>query len=339
MSSRPASFQEQLTTLVDQIRTPRRDGVEAIRRFHQAGTVQRVTRGAYIDSDHGESWAAQELRMLARCLAISEATDDAVFSHSTAAYLRGLMPTEFVVHVTQPWRRNSRRRSGVRYHFRNAVDEADPVLMFPRVATTARIVVDVALDFAPSHAIKIVDSAARSVVAVARGQERHMEKDFAAVKAQWLRALEDRGSVPNCRRARGVISLASPCAESAQESVLRLHLAAAGFRVVPQYAVRTPEATFWVDLAIVDSFGLPVLMCEYDGESKYQDPSDVLAEKKREHLLQRWGGAPVLRVMREDLLEPRSFVAHVESLVPTRVLKKTEPMLEFARYWARGKSL
>ncbi|MCW2657399.1 MAG: hypothetical protein JWR06_1592 [Jatrophihabitans sp.] len=150
------------------------------------------------------------------------------------------------------------------------------------ITTTARTIVDVAR----------FDSRSGLMAADAALRERIVTRD------QLEAALEMCSTRPGVRRARHVISLASPLAESPLESITRLVLHDAGF-AAPELQV---ELTGSNGRAYRVDFVWPQLklVLEADGRTKYRE-DELWQENRREVALVR-AGYRVVRVTWSDVL-------------------------------------
>lgn len=117
------------------------------------------------------------------------------------------------------------------------------------------------------------------------------------------------------RRVAQTLALADPASESPGESVTRVALVLAGFRVRSQVSI-TDGGSFVarVDLLVGDR-----VVVEFDGALKYADGDGrtVFREKVREDRLRALGYA-VLRVTWSDLRYPERIVRRVRALLAQR---------------------
>lgn len=153
-----------------------------------------------------------------------------------------------------------------------------------------------------------VTTAARTVVDLARHNRRDgvMACDAAlrqglVTPAQLDRALETAFGWPWVRRARKIVALADPRAESPLESITRLALHDDGFPTPePQAVIRDPARRWRYRVDFL--FGKQRLILEADGRVKYDEGEDEdrWAEKQRETRL-RGLGYRVERVIWEDV--------------------------------------
>jgi very-short-patch-repair endonuclease len=119
--------------------------------------------------------------------------------------------------------------------------------------------------------------------------------------------LAGRGS----RRARQAVELADLRAESQPESTLRVVLALAGIRTVPQFTVRDERMTFVarVDLALPDVR----LAIEYDG-AWHGDAPQLTKDRRRMNALTA-AGWRVLYITAADMRDHAALVAKVRAFI------------------------
>lgn len=153
------------------------------------------------------------------------------------------------------------------------------------VTTLRRTIVDCAMDLPARESICVVDAGLRRLCQPDRWGGR-CTADPDDERARLLDLLESLPARRGVRRARAVLSFASPWAESPGESVLRWRLAVDGVPdPVLQQVVEDREHRWFIDLAWPASR----LAVEFDGYSKYGDAEDLRAEKRRELRLQALG--------------------------------------------------
>lgn len=148
----------------------------------------------------------------------------------------------------------------------------------------------------------LVEAVVALDIALARGR----------VSAQVLvEAAHHLTAVPGARRARLATGLADGRAESPQESRLRVTLALAGLRPVPQYEVRDGSGGFVarVDLAFVAQR----IAVEYEG-SWHWEPGQLRRDRQRLDRLTA-AGWRVTHVTASDLREPTRLVARIRALL------------------------
>jgi len=266
------------------------------------GTWSRLRRGVYVDASICGTGAVDATRRaLADIRALGEnLADGKAFSHASAALLHGL-PTWRVpdrTHVSQGVGHHVTRGDDVVRHVVDLPDDDLTVVHGFPTTSLLRTVVDCLHTLHPRDGLVVADAALRG-----------------GLDARELRHAVMRGvGRRNVRRAREVVRVADPGAESPGESVTRYHLLAAALPApATQVRVRTAIGSFWTDM------GWPELgvHAEYDGESKYDGVADekFFAQKRRDVAIAEAGGT-VLRVTRHDLLTPEVLVARVLAAFP-----------------------
>ncbi|MFJ4164986.1 hypothetical protein ACIPY5_05475 [Microbacterium sp. NPDC089698] len=264
--------------------------------------LERIRPGVYA---HRQDWAAAtpEGRVIARAHALGLISDDAVFSHETAAALHGLplfRPDRTRVHLTVSHARPGSAVGTIRH--RGSVPEEEIVeIRGLRCTTLERTVADVARTAGFESAVVVADSAlrARCVAGPATYDE-----DAAAGVRDAAHGIAQRFAHGR-RRADRVLAFADGRAQLPGESISRIRLVELGFRSIRlQAEVPGPHGSYFVDFALDD----PAVMAfgEFDGAVKYAD-ADMLAgrssaevfdeEKQREDWIRgatqrrfaRWG--------------------------------------------------
>lgn len=241
----------------------------------QAGSLIRLHRGHYVSAEQwNELW--WEGQHLLRVLAVHAASpsEGPVFTHVSAAALWGLpmyRMGERPVQVLVDGRRHSRTVAGViRRDMRVAEDDIVEVEGI-RVTSLLRTVLDVARTATFAMAVGCADAALRRVAVdgyvVDAGAEQQWRSDALELAAPGLRGV---------RQARRVIEFADGRAQLPGESVSRVHLRTLGFS---RYDLQVPVTgstgeQYWLDFAFPRSrtFG------EFDGEGKYTDPNQRIAD-------------------------------------------------------------
>lgn len=266
------------------------------------GIWQRVRPGAYIDAallggpDDARTLALARISALRRQL-----TCGAVVSHTSAALLWGLpvlrVPT--TTHITQRYSARAEGPADLTRH-RRAVGDDDVVTLHGlRVTSLERTAVDCARTESIRGGVVVADAALH------RGVDAELCHGI-------LTAMAGRRGVI---RARTVLDLADDGAESAGESLARIALLAAGAPPPQtQVAVSTHLGTYWADLGWPEAR----VLAEYDGRGKYAGmPADaVLREKRREDALLD-AGWRLLRLVAEDLRDPRTLTRRLRRLFST----------------------
>jgi hypothetical protein len=289
----------------------------AERRAHARGELVRAAPGRYV---RAADWVplSPEDRVVLRAVAVlSRVGTGVVLSHLSAAALWGMpligrVPAS--VTATDPQReRTHTGRHLTKYAARLDdvdVEELDGFL----VTSPARTLVDVALSSSRRQAVAALD---------------HSLRTHLCTRDDYWAALDRRDRVRDAIRASWAGSFASPEAESAGESVLRVTLEGLGF---PAPEMQHPftdadgligHGDFWWDhLGLID---------EFDGLVKYRDavmrgglsPEDVvIREKTREDRLRALPEVKgVVRTVWADFSRPEGIAAALErsGLVRERV--------------------
>ncbi len=271
----------------------RHDYARAVR----AGTEYRLRRGVYIEKQRWAALSANE-QYLRRLHAIMiTRRSEPVFSHASAAVIHGLPLVHddaSLVHVLARGGRSGRTRNGVVEH---ELPHAGDVVRRSGLLVTcvARTVVDLAAGRNVLSAIAVADAAIHrrrfgSQASLTTNEE---------LLAVWDRLFPFRGYA----RARRVLAVADPRAESPLESVSRV--------TIDQVGAPAPELQWTVSdasgpIGAVD-FAWPEfgIVGEADGEAKYLDATlrggrsaerVVIDEKHREDRIRalgfrvvRWG--------------------------------------------------
>ncbi len=266
--------------------------VAALRTALQAGTWVRVLQGVYAE-------AGGEVDLAVRATAATRILpDEALVAGRSLLWLLGIdvLPRgAFALEVVVP-------RGYVVPHCRGVV--AREALVAPgdrwqvdgiRCLRPVRAVADLLRMSALEPGVVVADAAQHA---------RLCTSDQLAVELTAHRGL--RGVV----RARRVLALSSPLAESPPESRLRLHLVLAGLEPIPQYAVRDADGRLLgrVDLAF-PGFRLAL---EYDGRLVH-DRADVFTLDRQRHNRLVAEGWTVLRFTAADLRRPAELVAQVRA--------------------------
>jgi very-short-patch-repair endonuclease len=227
------------------------------------------------------------------------APSSAVVSHATAAALWGLaiplQVEELRVHLTVAPGSAVRGRADRVVH-RSPVSAEDVTTRRSfRVATPERTWRDLAAVLAPAALLAVTDQLL--------GSWSTREK----LAAQLGNHPSRRGSA----RARAVLAVADPRAESPMESVLRWLLHEAGVPApVLQHEIRTPGGSFRVDFAWPDR----MLVVEFDG-NVHRDRGVFVKDVRRQNELVT-GGWTVLRFTSADVLgRPEDVVARIRRAV------------------------
>lgn len=322
-------------------------GLDAVPR-----TAVRLARGQYLlPTAPPPVWHQQYEVSLARILAVHRThPSPSAFTHSSAALLHGALVRDHEpdVHVTQPcaarrstlplprvvygaplvWGRQGappprghRLQRGASCHLRRhrrrlPDDEVTAVAGLP-VTTVPRTIADCLLGLPPRDAVVSADSLLRGAVLPDRfapGPERARTTEVLAQVGEQLRRAGPRQHV---RRARALLPLLSPWAESPGESELRYLLLRAGLpEPAAQVGVRVGGNLYFPDLAWPDLR----LGVEFDGRGKYVEPGAYYREKRRGDEIEE-AGWRLTRVSFEDLQDVQALVG--------RILRKVPPGMPF----------
>jgi len=251
------------------------------------GELVRIRRGVYAPT---AAWAATAPweRYLTRVHAVALTVPDAVFSHESAAALRGLpiIGDPGAVHVLRSAQGTSRENRGLRVHTTAAPADIEPVdgLLLTGLAET---VVGIARLRHPAYGLAVADAALRAA-------------DTLTVEA--LVAHNELGASSRGRRnARWALHRATALAETTLESISRAAIEWLGFEEpVLQTGFVADDGTVdradfaWPSCAVV---GEADGALKYDG--RYGTPAEVVRrEKRREDRIRRgvsgfarWGWA------------------------------------------------
>ncbi|GAB3311382.1 hypothetical protein GCM10027451_23260 [Geodermatophilus aquaeductus] len=250
---------------------------------------RRLYRGVYADAELPDD---PDVRISGACLLIPA---PAVFSGRTAAHLHGageLLDPAMPVEVSVPPGVRFGPIAGLRVR-RTVLPASDVTVVHRRPSTTGT---RTALDIA--RAEPLVEAVAALDVLLARG---------VVDRAGLRRSLDAAPSPRGMRRAGRAVELADPRAESLPESRVRVLLALAGLRAVPQYTVRDAGGNFVarVDLAFPEHR----LAVEYDG-AWHAEAGQLGRDRQRLNRLTA-AGWRVVFVTAADLRDPDALVARV----------------------------
>ncbi|QAY64523.1 hypothetical protein ET495_16380 [Xylanimonas allomyrinae] len=315
---------------------------DRLRRDLDRGAVERVRRGAYLRTGRASGAGREGVGDLAdgalrgerrgpvsafasaqgaresarlRMRAVSLQLLAPVFSHESAATWWG-WPTWTVparTHVTQGTRRAGTAAADVARHFSRLpggdVVERDGLL----VTSRERTLVDVARTAHPLAGLVVADAA------LADGVDREAVLDRVAAL----------GPVRGSRRARVVLDLADPGAESPWETWLRYLALRAGLpRPVTQHPIRTRLGTFRADIAWPEHG----VLAEFDGRVKYTDGAlgtgydgaqALFAEKRRTDAIVEATGIVPFRATAQDRPDPTA--ARLLARFPRRFAPQPTP--------------
>jgi very-short-patch-repair endonuclease len=276
---------------------------EEIRRRSREGGLERLRKGVYLPP--GEATGAADRRrvdLLRRiCAAEARLDVDHWFSHTSAAVLHGCWTWKLTsaVHLTQlrPPNHAQAQDTALRRHWTTLPSRDRTTVAGLPATTLERTVVDCARLLSPPQALVVADSALRGGA------------DLARVETILREAAGKRGVV----RAREVVALADPRAESPGESILRWIVLDQGLpHPEPGFDVPTRLGRLWVDLAWPEQ----KVAVEFDGAVKYSggdygDPSArVAAEKARQEALEDAGWV-VVRVVWSELSDAAGLAERI----------------------------
>ncbi|MGB3762595.1 MAG: type IV toxin-antitoxin system AbiEi family antitoxin domain-containing protein [Ornithinimicrobium sp.] len=268
----------------------------------RAGLLDRVCRGAYVDTAAARAADPEALHRLRLHAILRSQPQQLIASHTSGALAWGI-PVSYAyldrVHVARTQARGTTRRY-VHHTLHEGYSHA--------ASTTAAGIPAVCAAVAVLGTAFVGGVKPGLVAADAALRERMTSRDELEL---WMAELE---RTPGMAAARAAVAASSPSAESPGESLLRLILTNAGLAVIPQFTVRDAGGCF---VARVD-FLLPELnlVVEFDGATKYADvatgPEALFAEKRREDDIRRLGYG-VVRVIWSDLSEPQRILREIRS--------------------------
>ncbi|RAX19328.1 hypothetical protein DRB06_13945 [Actinomyces sp. Z5] len=320
---------------------------ERTRRSLPAGdNLIAVDRGAYVPRPDSAAplWSQRQYITLARCEAVLHAHTSAIsLTHEAAAVVQGIaipsaepdirvavphnhsrtrrpLPQQTYVHANS--RHSGRRVAAVRSTTAPVLDDVR-VVGGLRVTTPLRTAMDCAFDLPALDAIVVVDSALRAVCRPDRFTGRCCGDLSATAAIDTLKAMiEEQGLRAGKRRARAVVDIADPRAESPGESMLRGVVHAVGLpdpQIQERWLDDGEMAEYFLDLAWPEYR----LALEFDGYGKYRASSDLRDEKHREMRLRNAGGWQVHRVEWGDLRDRESFGRRLVDLFPPSAARLT----------------
>lgn len=303
----------QLFTRAQLLRAGRTSG--AIDVAVASGKVTRVRPGWYTDTSKWQALYAEQ-RHLLRVIASAEkyGPTGAHMSHYSAAVLHGLplfrLSPEEPVHLTASRGAGSSSARTVRHRPTTGTKEGVSIHGIS-CTTLARTVIDLARTASPELGLGCADAALKQVA------ER--DGDWKAWRRETLLECEKSAGGRGMVRARHVLSLAEPSADSVFESVSRLYLGLLGFEVQTQVRVRGPNGNFYItDFELVECgvFG------EVDGRVKYTDAAMTrgqsaeqvfFAEKQREDWIRGTTGNRIIRWGAKELVSLEVFAKFLRS--------------------------
>lgn len=278
----------------------------------------RVLRGAYMRTAQWTTLFPEE-RLLARSLAANRLTPDNqwVLSHHSAAALWGLPMfglRDTRVHVVSSPARPGKSTRVVRHsHLQLAAGEIITIGE-ARATSLERTLVDLAHDAPAEIAIGAIDAGARRLLNLKRAGDRLAVQAWRTARLGPLEQSRRAG----VRRARTIMGIADPRADSPAESVSRLQLHRLGVEYEIQVPVRLRgRTTAWMDFEFrgQEAFG------EVDGVSKYTSAQlrgsrtaeeVVLEEKLREDEVRGTTGKRVVRWSPRDIAQARVLGARLQ---------------------------
>lgn len=257
--------------------------IPAVHRAAELGRIRRTATGIRVADDgrdlerirpgvyaHRQDWAAAspEGRVIARAHALGLISDDAVFSHETAAALHGLPlfhADRARVHLTVSHARPGSAVGTIRH--RGSVPEDEVVeTRGLRCTTLERTVADVVRTASFESAVVVADAALRTRCVSGPGT---YDEDAAAAVLETVHGIAHRFAHGR-QRADRVLAFADGRSQLPGESISRIRLVELGFRSLRlQVEVPGPRGSYFVDFALDDlaamAFG------EFDGAVKYVD--------------------------------------------------------------------
>jgi hypothetical protein len=248
-----------------------------------------------------------------------------VLSHDSSAYLQGLPILEAeprLVHVTRFGVLGSRTKYGVKHH--KAPFEPGQIVFVDEVPALdlARTVADIARDHGRRHGIVAACSALRAGVS-----RRELEAAVAPMRS-W----------PYVTQVRLSVGWADGRCESPGEALALLMVKELDVgEVEPQFGLRDGRRAAWADLRIGRH------LVEFDGHVKYDDPSVLWEEKRRQDWLcgfklgmsrltwsdvqpDAWS-ATQRRLLREISDTNARFGVNIDDLAPYRAGPRTDRRL------------
>lgn len=284
----------------DRLVTRASHGIEM--RNAPSGLLQ-LGHGAYMEPDEGwRPWELQRMTALCRLVWITQTNPESVVLLESAALLHGLPLTEGSerLHLVATPGRNgrsrilsgppsTRRNSPIVVRHRWDIPESDVVEIHGiRTVSLERLMLDIARFRPAREAFVIADAALREL----SGASRWDRAASSARAVQILEGVKDRlmelSGARGVRRAREVLALTNPFAESAGESQARWMLLANGLAVpTTQKHVAIHGRDYFIDIWVED-IGRGF---EYDGLGKY----DTSAPEGRRALVEEKDRAEALR--------------------------------------------
>lgn len=286
---------------------------DMIRTQLNAGRLRRLRRGVFIASDSWPDDPAGQHLVLAHAAQVTN--PEAVISHASAAVHWGLPTPGF-----HPWSDSEpvltnpsgtgrrARESGVSFRERR-LDQADVTRDadgYP-VTTLARTAADLAIGLSLPDALVVLDNACRQLVASMVSTPRtttFADARLATASRDMLVAATVRPYTP----LMDAIVKADPIRESPAESLVAGHLHLSGLPFPEQQApIRAIGTTYYPDFLWRDV----MLIVECDGDVKYNDKRDLVAEKVREDALRELGYRFLRIAARDIMLRPEWVIERI----------------------------
>ncbi len=312
-----------------------------LRRAVADGRLLRPMQGWYVRRSEWERLSPEDRHLLCVLAVHESAVRPPVFCSLSAAILHGLPVYGFVsspVHTLCPPGRRASDSRGVKRHAWARVDGQVVEIAGLTATNLPRTLADVARSMTPERAIGCLDAGVSELVGPITTDPAAREHACGIV----IRALEQLPRGNGSARARGLVELADPLAESPLESVSRLYLVRLGFEVATQVEVPAPRGgTYRIDFEFLgqNAFG------EVDGKSKYTDAAArrglsaeeiVYREKTREDWIRGTEGKRMARWGRSSLGSAAALGVRLGAfgLVPPR--RAGSPAAARRRCWAGG---
>ena len=277
-------------------------GPRLLRTFLVSGEIRRVLRGVYVVATVPDT---VELRAAAAALVVPAG---AVICGRTAAWLHGVDALAMGAHrvlpevdVMSPAGRSAARRTGV-FGSSGPLDDDDVVFVGDVPVTgPARTAADVARLLPRPDALAALDAILRLGI-TSTGAVLDTLGPFAGYRG--------------VRQARELVSLATPLAESPQESRTRLRCVDAGFPAPePQILVSTVSGVFVARLDM--GWRLAYTALEYDGDEHHSTSTDMRGDRERRQDVERVGWKVAVVTAREVLGRSLAFEAIVSDALAT----------------------
>lgn len=302
----------------------------------------RVLRGVYADIGARDlpRWEADQRLSLARCAAACLQVESArCLSHESAALVHGLWVREHepdisvVVpsrphhpHTLLPLPPGARRPASLRRRRLTLAQEDITTVSGLPVSTLMRTTMDCAFDLPAHDSVCVVESALRAVARPSRYRYSESERRVETARSQLRAAVIGQGRRRGARRARAVVTIASPFAESPGESLLHWFVCALGM----------PTPRIQMAIEDTDNAGLYfpdeawpeyMVLAEFDGHVKYKDPEDLWKEKQRQDALTRMGWR-IERFVWADFKHLDVLRSRIMALFPPAVARTARPVAD-----------